>query len=342
MSATNLEDFGLSAVSVCALEVEVRDSSGRLPQGNVFPVLEHLASGARWRSIRYVRRFNGFAFRDLPAGQFLLRIASAHHDPVEMTFDLAAGEERRLRVDLVKNARTAPLILTFDPKDIATASSDTHLGARLLSALLLDPAMIAAIEAPLDRFGDIDGIEAHHLHRLLTLGFPRPTRPLAERLLWSIVDHRSRLELVLRALFLNAAVVEVLDCDPAQVPREARIAVDSLDRLDIADALMILALRIAPWKSVMGEVCRSQAGIRDVLIPAGLGEMLVPDPDPVLPVRSFARGRWSGGPHDQTATEAGPLLARLVLVIAGAQEGQLAQNALFGPLLANVMQGGRR
>jgi hypothetical protein len=108
--------------------------------------------------------------------------------------------------------------------------------------------------------------------------------------------------------------------------------VDGLDRLDIADALMLLAQRAAPWKAVMGEVSRSLAGVHDVLIPAGLAGQLVPDPDPQVPGRPFPRGRWNGQESDRTVLDIGPQAARLAALIAGADRGRTAQAPLFGPL----------
>ena len=150
---------------------------------------------------------------------------------------------------------------------------------------------------------------------------------------WSIVDHRCRLEALLAATFVNDAVRSALNVDAEHVASEARRAVDGLDRLDIADALMLLAMRTAPWKAVMGEVCRAQAGIRDVLIPPGLANLLTPTANPVVPRRPFAPGRWHGGGADATLLEAGPCAARLAALIAGAADGQAAYRTLFRSLL---------
>lgn len=339
MSMLSPVDQATSSTVVCCLELEIRDEDGRLPQGNMFPVLTHLDSGRTWRILRYARAFDGLLFRALPPGKFRLHVASPRHETVQMEIMLAAGGRERINLQLKRKPGRQPLIIDIGGADEDTLIPARHSVSRLVSCLLSDRAVLNAVEAPLDALDAIEKSERHHVRRLLCIGFPTPRRPLAQRLFWSIVDRRCRLEALLATVFANVAVTEMLNCEPAQVADEARTAVDGLDRLDIADALMMLALYSAPWKAVMSEVCRTQAGIRDVLIPAGLAHMLQPDANPAIPTRPSARGRWAGEPSDQTVLEAGPLIARIALVIAGASEAQPAYFAMFDPVIRQMREG---
>ena len=322
---------GVQTADTGRLELEIRDENMRLPQGNMFPVLTHAQSGRTWRILRYARRYDGLVFRDLPAGTFTLRLASSRHLTVDTQISLEPGQCLRLSIQLEPRPERPRLVFAVGDVETAILHPGDHQASRLLASLLADNAVIDAMESPLERLAGIDACARHHARRLLTVGFPAPRRPLTQRMFWSIVDHRCRLEALLAATFVNDAVRSALNVDAEHVASEARRAVDGLDRLDIADALMLLAMRTAPWKAVMGEVCRAQAGIRDVLIPPGLANLLTPTANPVVPRRPFAPGRWHGGGPDATLLEAGPCAARLATLIARAADGQAAYGTLFVP-----------
>lgn len=99
--------------ALLSLSLVSRDGESVL--GNVFIVVEHEASGQKWRGLRYHLKTKSYIYSALPPGRFRFRVVAAGYISKEGRVDVREGGSHSVAVLLSPEAANAPLIIDVGP-----------------------------------------------------------------------------------------------------------------------------------------------------------------------------------------------------------------------------------
>lgn len=287
------------------MSVAIRGDDGDCSLGNVFILVEHEATGQKWRGLRYNLKTKSYTYAPLPAGRIRIRVVAPGYETTEKRVVLREGITQRVTVHLRPEEANAPLIIDVGPqlaeydelahtldrrrdlRDLFAADPSDALGKHLartkfssaekpvlsiqtefLLALMCDVGVLNALTQPIYSLAP-DLLSEWLESRILTAWkFEGPAAK--DKLVRPLVERRVRLYALLKALVRNSVIGAHLHCsDENQLTIHLLRFLASLDAPKLDGVVPILVQLLDPELATIERLGRGLLQIFDARVPPG-------------------------------------------------------------------------
>jgi len=290
--------------ALLSLSLISRDGDSVL--GNVFIVVEHEASGQKWRGLRYHLKTKSYIYSALPEGRFRFRVVAAGYRSKEGQVDLREGASQSVAVLLSPETPNAPLLINvgadiaeyeqfsrllhsrrdvrdrfgvkpaemlqrhFEKEDQTTSIEKPNLSiqSELLAALICDTRVIDALSQPIYLL--TPNVLAEWLESRLLTAWKFDGLPARERIVRPLVEQRVRFYVLVKALVHNRLIGARLHCpDESELTLHILRFLASLDSPNLDAVIPILVQLLDPELAPVEKLARALLQCFNARVPTG-------------------------------------------------------------------------